>query len=240
MAAKVARPCQRNDCPAPARAGVELNHGDKIATLVDLPDERDPRRMELCADHAGKMSVPLGWTRVDERQDEDPGEPQGPPSVTELTSAGTLEALTAALEADEDDGLVGSVSEVTALPVSGLADPAGTGGPDPDDGATSAAVMAAVLAHGLHSEDAAPNDATPGDGAPADATTGDVDPADDISDVGQSVGDDEPVAASEAGPSAPAETGVHEVVTDAGTQLVLAEADRMARRARPVPAATDD
>lgn len=97
LGARVARACQRNDCPAPARAGVELDHPGQVATLVDLPRERDPRRMELCADHAATMTVPRGWTRRDERIDVDDTPPSGPVTVTELRSEATRAALAAAL-----------------------------------------------------------------------------------------------------------------------------------------------
>ena len=249
MAARVARPCQRNDCPAPARAGVELNHGDKVAILVDLPDERDPRRMELCADHASGMSVPLGWTRIDDREEEDARPPQGPPSVTEITSLSTLEVLTAALESDEGHDISGAGEQpadpgvwdpttpgLAVVPVSD--DDAGTtpGAPDPADGPSTAAIMAAVLAHGPHPVDGEPT-ADPGEGQRA--ARGDGDPA-ATADVGPQDTGDADVSDADVRDADVSDADVLEVVTESGTQLVLAEADRMARRARPVPAATDD
>lgn len=243
MAAKVARPCQRNDCPAPARAGVELSHAEKVAVLVDLPSERDPRRMELCADHATGMSVPRGWTRVDDREVEDDLVPHGAPTVTEITSLSTLEVLTAALEADPDGSDAPSVpvaaGEVGASDVvdhSGVpdVDAAEPGRPGSDDGPSAAAVMAATLAKVPSPSDgpgAAPH-ADP-DAAPH------VDPEAEPDAAPHAAPGSDVVASSPS--AAQADDGeVLEEVTPGGTQLVLAEAARMARQARPVPAARPD
>lgn len=131
---RVARACQRNDCPAPARAGVELDHPGQAATLVDLPQERDPRRMELCADHAGAMTVPRGWTLDDERADVDDTPPSGPVTVTELRSESTRAALAAAL-GDPD-----TASPVTADGTADVRDET-----DGDEVTPVATVMAAAL-----------------------------------------------------------------------------------------------
>lgn len=71
--------------------------------LVDLPGERDPRVMELCADHAQRATVPLGWELRDERVvDVVEVAPSGPPTVTELRSPTTVETIAAALH-DRDE-----------------------------------------------------------------------------------------------------------------------------------------
>lgn len=136
MAAKVTRPCQRNDCPAPARAGVELSSTDQVAVLVDLPADRDPRRMELCSDHAASMTVPMGWTRDDQRAPDEVDAPTGPPTLAEIASLSTLDVITAAL----GPTVPGDHAEATHEPA-----PA-------DDGPSVAAVMAAALANPEGSE----------------------------------------------------------------------------------------
>lgn len=211
LGSRVARPCQRNDCPAPARAGVELNHGDKVAQLVDLPGERDPRRMELCADHARHLTVPLGWDLDDARTDVETETPTGPPTAAELGSVSTLETLAAALhEPDEMDAAEAGAGDDQAadLARSGTddADPRDDGGAD-----TAAAIMAAVLDEPEAAGEPAPDPhAMPpmADETPAEATP-------------------------TPGATARADEGHDE------RQLQLGGADDLARRPRPVPAARD-
>lgn len=208
MAAKVARPCQRNDCPAPARAGIELSSMDKLAVLVDLPTERDPRRMELCSEHATRMSVPLGWKRADQRTEDHVDVPTGPPSVAEITALSTLEVLTAALE-----------------PIAASPDDAGVVAPgETGDEPSVATVIAAALANPVEDAESV---------------------ADWGSDLDHGLVDDGTADVIDAGQAAAAAdladvVDVDEEIVEGGTQLVLVAAARLARRARPVPAALDD
>lgn len=40
--------------------------------LDDLSPERDPHGYDLCADHAARLSVPLGWHVLDRRDTRSP------------------------------------------------------------------------------------------------------------------------------------------------------------------------
>ncbi len=104
-----------------------------VAVLVDLAPDRDPRRMELCADHAISMTVPRGWTRVDERHLDEADVPEGPPSVAEIASLSTLDVIAAALAPSDVDDVDDVDPDADAT--------------DLEDGPSVAAVMAAALAN---------------------------------------------------------------------------------------------
>jgi len=88
--------------------------------------------MELCSDHAASMTVPMGWTRDDQRAPDEVDAPTGPPTVAEIASLSTLDVITAALEPTGTGDQAAAVEEPAPLD---------------DDGPSVAAVMAAALAN---------------------------------------------------------------------------------------------
>ena len=66
MDASRVRLCARNGCDAHAAATLTYNYGRRIAWLDDL-DEPEPAGHDLCAAHADRLRVPLGWAREDRR-----------------------------------------------------------------------------------------------------------------------------------------------------------------------------
>jgi hypothetical protein len=54
-------------CGEEPAATVSLNYGNREVLVGDLLSERDPNLLDLCDDHVGKMTPPVGWTVRDER-----------------------------------------------------------------------------------------------------------------------------------------------------------------------------
>jgi hypothetical protein len=54
-------------CSSEPIVTVSLLYGDRAVVIDDLAPERDPARLDLCRDHAGRMTPPLGWTINDRR-----------------------------------------------------------------------------------------------------------------------------------------------------------------------------
>ena len=46
---------------------MSLNYADREVVVGDLLPERDPNLLDLCDDHVGRMTPPVGWTVKDER-----------------------------------------------------------------------------------------------------------------------------------------------------------------------------
>ena len=65
------RTCVRPGCGAPADATLTYHYASRTAWLDQLRDEDDPSSYELCAQHADRFTVPLGWTREDRRATDD-------------------------------------------------------------------------------------------------------------------------------------------------------------------------
>nr|WP_228073284.1 DUF3499 domain-containing protein [Corynebacterium sp. ED61] len=65
----VSRQCSRPGCRKPAVATLEYNYAEQIAIIGPLQVQGNPHRWDLCADHAGRTTVPQGW----ELQTADPG-----------------------------------------------------------------------------------------------------------------------------------------------------------------------
>lgn len=89
------RRCTKMGCGHPAAATAGLRYADRILWLRDLPPERDPNFLELCAGHADRMTAPVGWTRLDERvgaQDHAhaAGDPRVEAALVEAAVAGRL------------------------------------------------------------------------------------------------------------------------------------------------------
>lgn len=54
-------------CSAEPVVTVSLVYGDRAVVVGELAPDRDRARLDLCRDHAERMTPPLGWTVVDQR-----------------------------------------------------------------------------------------------------------------------------------------------------------------------------
>jgi Protein of unknown function (DUF3499) len=61
------RTCNKMRCGSEPVVTVVLAYGDRAVVIGDLTSEHDPMQLDLCRDHAGRMTPPLGWTVVDRR-----------------------------------------------------------------------------------------------------------------------------------------------------------------------------
>jgi hypothetical protein len=61
------RHCSRTACTEPAAVTLTYEYGRSQVWLDDLTPEREPRGYDLCAGHAVRLSVPLGWHLADRR-----------------------------------------------------------------------------------------------------------------------------------------------------------------------------
>ncbi len=64
----VTRQCSRTGCASSAVATLAYQYGQAIVWIDELTAERDPHSYDLCARHAGRLSVPNGWQLDDRRQ----------------------------------------------------------------------------------------------------------------------------------------------------------------------------
>lgn len=55
-----------------ATASLCFEYVNSSAWLVDLTPEPDPHHYDLCAAHAERFSVPVGWDRIDRRSSNPP------------------------------------------------------------------------------------------------------------------------------------------------------------------------
>ncbi len=62
------RQCSRTACAAPAAITLTYEYGRSHVWIEDLTAERDPHGYDLCASHAERLSVPLGWHLTDRRR----------------------------------------------------------------------------------------------------------------------------------------------------------------------------
>ena len=61
------RTCNKMRCGAEPVVTVSLAYGDRAVLIEDLAPERDPSLLDLCREHAGRMTPPVGWTVRDRR-----------------------------------------------------------------------------------------------------------------------------------------------------------------------------
>ena len=54
-------------CEAEPVATVSLRYTEREVVVGELVPERDPNLLDLCAEHVGKMTAPVGWTVRDVR-----------------------------------------------------------------------------------------------------------------------------------------------------------------------------
>jgi uncharacterized protein DUF3499 len=55
-------------CEADPVATISLRYGEREVRIGELVAERDPNLLDLCAEHVGKMTAPVGWTVRDVRE----------------------------------------------------------------------------------------------------------------------------------------------------------------------------
>ena len=61
------RACGKPGCGALAAATAALRYRQRVLWIGDLVSQRDPNLLDLCADHAGAITAPYRWRRLDER-----------------------------------------------------------------------------------------------------------------------------------------------------------------------------
>jgi Protein of unknown function (DUF3499) len=61
------RTCAKMRCGQEPIATVALVYTDRLVVITDLLSERDPNLLDLCAEHAERMTPPVGWV-VDDRR----------------------------------------------------------------------------------------------------------------------------------------------------------------------------
>ena len=61
------RQCSRTACAEPAAVTLTYEYGRSHVWLDELTPEREPHGYDLCAAHAERLSVPLGWHLADRR-----------------------------------------------------------------------------------------------------------------------------------------------------------------------------
>jgi len=61
------RSCAKNNCDDVASVTMGLRYEDREVLLADLLGEEDPNLLDLCARHADRLTLPIGWRIRDER-----------------------------------------------------------------------------------------------------------------------------------------------------------------------------
>ncbi len=61
------RSCAKMRCGNEPMATVSLLYTERQVVVVDLIPERDPNLLDLCNEHVGRMTPPVGWVVRDER-----------------------------------------------------------------------------------------------------------------------------------------------------------------------------
>lgn len=61
------RRCSRNGCRWPASASLTYAYARSIVWIEDLTPQPHPAAYDLCAAHAERLAVPIGWTKEDLR-----------------------------------------------------------------------------------------------------------------------------------------------------------------------------
>jgi len=55
------RQCSRTACASPAAVTLTYDYARSHVWIDELSPERDPHAYDLCARHAERLTVPLGW-----------------------------------------------------------------------------------------------------------------------------------------------------------------------------------
>lgn len=61
------RTCHHSTCTAPASVALAFRYDSRQVWLRPLGREVHPAVLELCLDHADRLTVPRGWDQIDER-----------------------------------------------------------------------------------------------------------------------------------------------------------------------------
>lgn len=61
------RTCAKLRCRTPARATVTLRYEDRDVVVGDLAPTPDPNLVDLCDEHADRLTPPVGWRITDAR-----------------------------------------------------------------------------------------------------------------------------------------------------------------------------
>ena len=61
------RVCAKMRCSHEPVATVSLVYTERTVVVDDLFDERDPNLLDLCPEHSGRMTPPVGWVVQDRR-----------------------------------------------------------------------------------------------------------------------------------------------------------------------------
>lgn len=61
------RRCSRNGCRWPASASLTFAYARRTVWIEDLTPQPHPAAYDLCAAHAERLAVPVGWTKEDLR-----------------------------------------------------------------------------------------------------------------------------------------------------------------------------
>ena len=61
------RICAKLRCRTTAAVTVALRYGDRELLIGELAPDTDPNLVDLCAEHAERLTPPIGWTIVDLR-----------------------------------------------------------------------------------------------------------------------------------------------------------------------------
>src|SRR5947209_20317970 len=57
------RRCSRNGCRWPASASLTYAYAKKVVWIEDLTPQPHPAAYDLCAAHAERLAVPIGWAK---------------------------------------------------------------------------------------------------------------------------------------------------------------------------------
>lgn len=66
-AANDVRRCSRNGCRWPASASLTYAYAQSLVWIEDLTPQPHPAAYDLCAAHAERLAVPIGWSKQDLR-----------------------------------------------------------------------------------------------------------------------------------------------------------------------------
>jgi len=62
------RTCAKMRCGSEPVATISLRYAEKEVVVAERVPERDPNLLDLCAEHVGRMTPPVGWTVRDVRE----------------------------------------------------------------------------------------------------------------------------------------------------------------------------
>jgi hypothetical protein len=87
------RQCVKMRCEERAVATVALRYAERVVWIRDLLPQHDPNLLDLCIEHANRLTPPLRWRLLDERAaHEEPVAPEGAGVTTPVTVADRLPA----------------------------------------------------------------------------------------------------------------------------------------------------